>query len=109
MSAAARIANVTRQAVFKWRKACDEFDRLCEEAYEEGTEFLEAIAIQRAVQGVKKPVFWQGQQVGAVVEYSDTLLMQQLNARNPAKYRAHHKVEHSGGIRVVIEPQDAAL
>src|SRR6516225_7362240 len=35
---------------------------------------LEPEAIRRAVDGVDKPVYHQGQQVGTVREYSDTLL-----------------------------------
>ena len=43
---------------------------------------MEDEAVRRAVEGVPRPVFYQGQIVGAVQEYSDELLIRMLKARN---------------------------
>jgi hypothetical protein len=39
--------------------------------------------VDRAVEGVERPVFQRGQQVGTIREYSDRLLMFMLKARRP--------------------------
>ena len=51
---------------------------------------LEEEAIRRAVDGVDRPVFFQGKIVGYTKEYSDTLLKFLLEAKRPAIYRARN-------------------
>jgi hypothetical protein len=48
---------------------------------------LEDEAVRRAYEGVERPVFQGGKQVGVVREYSDTLLIFLLKALRPEKYR----------------------
>jgi hypothetical protein len=55
-------------------------------------------ADRRAVEGVKKPVFYKGVECGFVREFSDQLLTVQLKAGNPAKYADHKNVRHSGAV-----------
>ena len=45
---------------------------------------------RRARDGVKRPVFYMGQIVGYIQEYSDTLLKFLLEAKRPAVYRARN-------------------
>ena len=54
---------------------------------------LEDEARRRALQGVEKPVFREGRQVGTVTEYSDTLLIFLLKARRPEKFRDRARFE----------------
>lgn len=84
--AAAR-AKVHFTLPYKRRRTDDAFRAAWDEAMELGTEALEHEAVRRAYHGVEEPVFYQGVECGAVTEYSDTLLMFLLKARNPAKYR----------------------
>ncbi len=57
---------------------------------------LEEELWQRAVYGVKIPKFYHGQVIGYEIRYSDTLLMQLLEARDPEKF---------GGIREELQRQ----
>lgn len=68
-SEAARSGGITRQAVFQWRQADEEFALAYHDAEEAGTDELERVAVKRAK------------------ESSDTLLIFLLKARRPAKYR----------------------
>lgn len=109
VSQAAASIGVGRATVYDWRKADDDFAAAWDDAYETGTDLIEQEAIRRAVEGVDEPVFYKGEVCGHVRKFSDTLLMQQLNARRPEKYRQNHKVEHTGGVKITISPDDAAL
>lgn len=68
VSAAARAAGGTPSNFRSWRRSDPDFDRDCEDAIEEGTDFLEDVATERAL---KK---------------SDPLMMMMLKARRPEKY-----------------------
>lgn len=58
-----------------------------EQAKLEASEFLEAEARRRAVDGVQEPVFYQGQICGYVMKYSDALLIKLLQANLPEKFK----------------------
>lgn len=109
---AATAAGIARSTAYMWRSgdtpAARAFAAAWDDAYEHGTDMMEAVAVQRATAGVERPVFQGGVQVGTVREYSDTLLMQQLNARRPEKYRQNHKIQHEGGVHVVLTSADVA-
>ena len=88
VSAAAKMAGVTRQATYRWRKD-DEFKVRWDEAIDEAIEGLEFELLKRATQG-KKP--------------SDVLLMFALKGLKPEKYRDNHthRIQgHDGGGLVV--------
>jgi hypothetical protein len=55
---------------------------------------LEEEARRRAVDGVLKPVFQRGRQVGRIREYSDVLLVTLLKGKRPDTYR--ERFEHTG-------------
>ena len=57
--------------------------------------------MRRAVDGVKKPVYYKGNVCGHVQEYSDFLLDKQLRARRKGKYSDRQEQVLSGQIRVV--------
>lgn len=109
ISLAASRAGVSRATVYRWRDEDDDFAAAWTDAYESGTDRLEDEQTRRGYEGVQKPVFYKGQVVGHVQEFSDTNIAMQLNARRPEKYRTNHKVEHSGGVKIVIAPDDEAL
>lgn len=83
---AAKHVSLNERTLYRWRQADADFAEKWVKAYEIGTDSLEAEAQRRAVEGVEKPVFYQGVQVGTVREYSDTLLIFLLKARNPSRY-----------------------
>src|SRR5262249_33563093 len=88
--AAAAAVGAHRRTVMKWRDNDEEFAQRWSDAVEEGIDRLEAEAIRRARDGVKRPVFYMGNIVGYIQEYSDTLLKFLLEAKRPTVYRARN-------------------
>jgi hypothetical protein len=62
---------------------------------------LEAEAVRRAVTGVEKPVFFGGQKIGAVREYSDVLLIFLLKSWKPDKYKERREIVHAGSLALL--------
>ena len=58
--------------------------KICREL---GAEALEAEAFRRAVDGIKRDIFWQGGVCGTETVYSDALLMFLLKGSKPEKYK----------------------
>ena len=84
---AAEIAGIDRKTHYDWVKEDSDYVKACEAAYEQAGERLEQEARRRAVDGVEKPVFYQGQKCGVVNEYSDTLLIFLLKGAKPERYK----------------------
>jgi hypothetical protein len=82
-----RVAGVGRATAYRHRERLPKFRAAWDEAVEESTDAMEAEARRRAQNGVEKPVFYQGNRVATVKEYSDTLLIFLLKANRPEKYR----------------------
>jgi hypothetical protein len=89
-AAAAAAVGAHRRTIMKWADADEEFAQRWNDAIEEGIDRLEQEAIRRARDGVKRPVFYMGQVVGYIQEYSDSLLKFLLEAKRPAVYRARN-------------------
>jgi hypothetical protein len=62
---------------------------------------LEPEAFRRAVQGVEKPVYHLGSQVGTVREYSDTLLIFLMKGWRPDRYKDRREVVHRGTLELL--------
>lgn len=62
---------------------------------------LEEAAVERAVEGVDEPIYYQGEHVGDKKKYSDDLLKFLMQANNPEKYgKTDNK---SGGAPIVVQ------
>src|SRR5262245_54629185 len=101
---AAAAAGVTRQAAYLYRKQDDEFAKAWAEAEEEGCDELEREARRRAVEGVPRPIFLDGQQVGVEIQYSDRLLEFLLKGRRREVFG--DKTEVTGANGGPIETAD---
>jgi hypothetical protein len=79
------------------------------EAAEAAAEFIEAEAVRRAVQGVKKAVYFKGEIIDYEVVYSDTLLAILLKAAKPDKFadRSKHQTDINVRVGVAVVPPSA--
>jgi hypothetical protein len=91
---AAKSIGSAHRTVYDWRADDPTFKEEWDDAMRQYSTVLEAEADRRAVEGTRRPVYYQGQVVGYVDEYSDTLLMFRLKKLDPQGYK--DRVEHSG-------------
>ena len=96
ITACCRLLNIAVQNVRIARINDPKFDEDVKAAIEEGVDMLEEEARRRAVDGVLKPVFFQGEPCGNVREYSDQLLIALLKANRPKKYNPGVNVKFGG-------------
>lgn len=94
ITAACEESDLARWAVYALEKDDPEFAEVFRAAQRQGLAVLEDEARRRAFAGTLKPVFYKGEECGAVQEYSDTLMIFLLKGGLPEKYR--ERVEHSG-------------
>lgn len=81
--AACKAVGVSLIFVNQWRKDDKETDAQITEAERVGTQGLVSAAIQRAVHGVAKGVYYKGIRVDEEMQYSDGLLQTLLKAKLP--------------------------
>ena len=111
VSEAARAAGIARSTAYAWRESEPAFAALWDEAEQAAADRLEREAWRRAVEGTDKPIYYQGDEVGTVKEYSDRLLEILLKGHRPEKFVDRIKAEHSGSVPVTfnfIRQPDAA-
>lgn len=114
---ACEIADICRDTFYRWLREDADFNKAYQAAREQAIEALEDEATRRAYEGVDRPVYQGGKQVGMIREYSDTLLIFLLKAHRPQKYRDNIRQEltSAGGgaliptqVRVVLVPTPKA-
>lgn len=81
--AACKTVGVSLIFLNQWRKDDPKVNETCLEAERVGTQGLVSAAIQRAVHGIEKDVYYNGRVVGQEVAYSDSLLNTLLKAKVP--------------------------
>jgi hypothetical protein len=100
VSGAARAVGIGRGTAYRWKKDLAEFAVIWDEAIDEAVDNLEAEAWRRATEGVAKPVYQQGQLVGHIQQYSDTLLIFLLKGHKPERYKDRAQVEHRAKVNI---------
>jgi len=104
---ACKEAVVGRRTAYTHRDRFPEFAAQWEDALEDHRDIVRAEVIRRGIQGVDKPIFYQGERVDTVKEYSDRMLELHAKALCP-EYREKHQLEHTGpgggGLTVTIVP-----
>lgn len=100
------LVGISRTQLWRRRRDDVEFRAMFHEAQEIASESLEDEAQRRAVEGVEKPVFWQGGVVGHQTEYSDGLLTFLLKGLKPEKYRERVSTEN---INLNVESNNAEV
>lgn len=110
---AAEIAGIERSRHYQWKCEDPDYAEAFAAAEEQAADRLEQEARRRAVEGVEKPVFQGGKQVGVVREYSDTLLIFLLKGALPEKYKERWSGElggHGGGpLQIVVSDLDSEV
>lgn len=102
---AADAAGLTYAQVEALRDVEPAFAQACSDAIAEAVDRAEAEVYRRAFRGVDRPVYYAGQQVGIIRDYSDSLAALYLKAHRPEAYRDRAGADtgkHSGPVRVVI-------
>ncbi len=93
---ACQSAKVNRSYAYRCRDDEPDFAAAWASAVEDAGDVLEHEAYRRAVKGVMKPIFHQGEECGRVREYSDGLLTLLLKAAKKEKYQDRVHAQHSG-------------
>ena len=86
VSRAAREAGLSSSTVYAHRTRFPGFARDWDAAVAEALDAVESGLIERARNGVEKPVYYRGEIVGSVRSYSDALAMFLLKAKRPEVY-----------------------
>lgn len=97
---AARKAKLGREALYLKRRKEPDFKAAWDEAATMGVDALEDEARRRAYEGWKEPVYKNGEKVGTVTKFSDTLLIFLLKGAKPEKYRETVDMKVSGELNV---------
>ena len=93
---ACRESGAPPTSVYEWKDRDPRFAAAFLEAEAQSIGHLEDEAQRRAVEGVDKPIYQGGKQVGVTRQYSDTLLIFLMKARHPGKYRETFQHQHTG-------------
>jgi hypothetical protein len=101
-------AHVPYKTAYRRRDEEQAFREDWDEALDEAADLLELEARRRAVDGIDKPIYHQGEEIDVVKSYSDTLLIFLLKGARPGKYRdnVHHEVTGKGGGPVRFRAED---
>jgi hypothetical protein len=86
ISRAAREAGISPSTAYRRRNSVLSFAALWDAALAEALDAIEEVVIDRVRNGVTKPVFYGGKEVGAVRQYSDQLAMFVLKSKRPEIY-----------------------
>lgn len=95
---AAATAQVDATMPYHRRDADEAFRKAWNKAGSLGKKMLEMESGRRAFHGTLKPVFYMGEEVGQIREYSDALMMFLLRAKDPTKYRDNASLEVKGKL-----------
>jgi hypothetical protein len=86
VSRAAREAGLASSLLYSHRKSHPAFARAWDDALHEALDALEDAVMDRVINGVAKPVFHGGKQVGEFRTYSDAMAMFVLRSKRPEIY-----------------------
>ena len=108
ISLACRTARIHHTTVHYWLQGRPDFKAAYDEAIEIANDVVRAEIFRRGVIGVQKPVFYKGEIVGEVTEYSDNLLALLARSRMAEFKKADENSGQQGSTTVVLVPFEAA-
>ena len=98
---ACEMAGTSYEAVAHWRKTCPAFDKAYLESHESLRVLLVDAAVKRAVEGVPKGVYYEGDRIDTEIEYSDVLLGRLLAAHDK-RFRSGFEADAGGSMPKVV-------
>jgi len=102
ITAACMHAGCHREQAYRLKKRDTGFAAQWDTSLEIATDKLKMVARNRAIKGVKKPIYYKGELIDHVYEPSDRLMELLLRAHDPDNFNPVQKLEHSGGVNVSI-------
>jgi len=102
VSQACRAAGIGRTMAYQWRADDPAFDAAWKVAEQEAADRLRAEAWRRGVEGVDKPITYQGRITDTYKEHSDRMLEILLKGHCP-EYRDKQQIDHG------VTPEAAEL
>ena len=105
MYSSCREAGVSVQFVTQWMKDDEEVNTKITEAQRVGYMGLESAAIQRAVHGYEKKIFYKGIHVDDDTVYSDGLLVKLLEANTPKFAKSSDQNVYNGPVQINNMPR----
>lgn len=112
VKAAAEATKISPPTVYQWRQTDTKFREEMDGLKPVIGQSLLDEAVRRGRDGVKKPVYQGGKRVGAIREYSDTLLSKLLDGMLPdmfGKKRVDHKIVNKNALEDLTNEQLVAL
>ena len=97
--------SVSRPVMYNHKLKDPKFEQGWAKAQDMAIELLEDESFRRAFEGIEKDVWYKGEVVGQERHYSDTLLMNRLQAEKPDKYQYRQNIKHTGSLdlNVVVD------
>lgn len=100
--AAAAAGYKSTAAINRLKRTDEAFAAALAEAAEAAGDMLEAEAVRRGKEGVKKDVWFKGEIVGSEIVYSDSLLAMLIKAAKPEKYSDRIRQDTNVNVNVGI-------
>lgn len=91
VAAGVKASGMSESSIYRRRQISEEFRARWAAALAEGFERLEAMMLDRALNGIERPVWYGGKQVGTMTEYSDRTALALL-------------AQHRGSVRGTAVP-----
>lgn len=100
----AEAVGVNRNSVYEWLGRDEQFKAAYELAEQDALDLLVAEARRRAVEGVERPVYYKGERVDVLREYSDTLLIFLLKCLDRQRFgdKSEQEVTLRGGVEIYL-------
>lgn len=100
---ACAMAGISRTWIYHWRQEDEEFANEWKEALKIGVEALEDEMMRRAFDGVDKPIYYKGEKIDTIKQYSDLLAIFLAKGALPEKYRERIESDQNVNINVPWE------
>jgi len=103
LQVACRALSVSTVTIHRARKYDGAFAEAYDEAMLAAHWTWEAEAVRRGVEGIEKPIYYKGELVDTIKEYSDQLLIFLLKGAFPERYRERVDIKQTDKLQAEVE------